>query len=535
MRTVARPRFSVSLDSQPTADVTLAVSSSDPGEGVVSPTSLVFTSDNWNQPQTVTVTGQNDPVVDGDVVYQAVLAPASSADATYNGFDAPDVSITNWDTDTADILVSPTAGLETTEQGGTASFSVVLTSQPTANVTIGIASSAATEGSVSASLLVFTAANWDEAQSVTITGQDDSVDDDDVNYTILVAAATSDDSQYDGRDAPDVAVRNIDDDTAAIAVSPIADVTTTEQGGTGTFTVVLASQPIAQVTISLTSSAPNEGLVSPASLVFAAADWDQARSVTVTGQDDAVDDDDVDYSIVLEAAVSSDPKYHGLDAPDVSVRNIDDDTAGIVVQPTSGLETDEEGGIASFSLVLATQPTAPVSVPLVSSDLTEGLVSPANLVFTADNWHQTQTATITGQGDGVTDGDVGYTIAVGPAVSDDSKYDGSDPADVSVTNLNRDGVDLIVSELVTPTGTLIGNPAQAEVSWTVENRGSLDAVAPWTDRVVFSSNGVLGDGDDQTLADVQHASVLTPSATYSVTEGYYPARELDRWLLPVCR
>ena len=45
--------------------------------------------------------------------------------------------MTNTDNDAVGITVTPTSGLTTTEAGGTATFTVVLTTQPTANVTIG--------------------------------------------------------------------------------------------------------------------------------------------------------------------------------------------------------------------------------------------------------------------------------------------------------------------------------------------------------------------------------------------------------------
>ena len=89
--------FTVKLNSQPTADVTIAVSSSDTGEGTVSPSSLTFTSSNWNTTQTVTVTGVNDSLVDGNQTYSVVLAAASSSDTNYNGQNPSDVSVTNTD------------------------------------------------------------------------------------------------------------------------------------------------------------------------------------------------------------------------------------------------------------------------------------------------------------------------------------------------------------------------------------------------------------------------------------------------------
>ena len=96
----------------------------------------------------------------------------------------------------------------------------MLNSQPTANVTIGLSSSNTTEGTVSPASLTFTAANWNTAQTVTVTGVDDFVDDGDIAYTIVTAAASSADGNYNGLNAADVAVTNIDNDTAGITVTP---------------------------------------------------------------------------------------------------------------------------------------------------------------------------------------------------------------------------------------------------------------------------------------------------------------------------
>ena len=81
-------------------------------------------------------------------------------DPNYNGLNAADVAVTNTDNDTAGITVSRDQRPTRREAGGTATFTVVLTSQPTADVTIGISSSDPTEGTVSTGSLTFTAANW---------------------------------------------------------------------------------------------------------------------------------------------------------------------------------------------------------------------------------------------------------------------------------------------------------------------------------------------------------------------------------------
>ena len=146
------------------------------------------------------------------------------------------------------ITITPISGLVTTEAGGQASFTVVLDAEPTQDVTIGIASSNATEGTVSPVALSFTAANWNTPQLVTVTGVDDAIDDGDVSFTIVTAAATSSDVRYDGLNAADIAVTNTDDDTAGITVSAISG-NTSEVGGTATLSVVLDSEPIADVTV----------------------------------------------------------------------------------------------------------------------------------------------------------------------------------------------------------------------------------------------------------------------------------------------
>ena len=94
---------------------------------------------------------------------------------------------------------------------------------------------------------------------------------------------------------------------AGVTVTPPAGLTTTEAGGTATFTVVLDTQPTADVTIALSSSDTSEGTIGVASLTFTPANWVTPQAVTVTGVDDLIDDGDVMYSIVTAAAVSGTP------------------------------------------------------------------------------------------------------------------------------------------------------------------------------------------------------------------------------------
>src|SRR5688572_7822821 len=114
------------------------------------------------------------------------------------------------------IIVSPTAGLITTEAGGSITFTVVLTSAPSGPVVITMTSSDTSEGVLASNSLTFLPSNWDQAQTVTVLGVDDVIDDGDVAYTIVTAPADSNDPDYDGLDPADVSLTNTDNDTAGL-------------------------------------------------------------------------------------------------------------------------------------------------------------------------------------------------------------------------------------------------------------------------------------------------------------------------------
>ena len=158
--------------------------------------SVTFAPANWNIPQTVTVYGQNDNIDDGNKTLTIEVRNPLSTDALYAAINPTDITVTNIDNDAASITVTPVTGLVTTEAGGTATFTIVLGSEPTANVVIGISSTDTGEGTVSASQLTFTPANWNIAQLVTVTGVNDNIDDGNVAYTIVTAVPTTTDAVY---------------------------------------------------------------------------------------------------------------------------------------------------------------------------------------------------------------------------------------------------------------------------------------------------------------------------------------------------
>jgi hypothetical protein len=282
-------------------------------------------------------------------------------------------------------------------------------------------------------------------------------------YTVsLAAGAWFWEGHFGNREAP----------PSGFTVTPTSGLVTMEGGGTATFTVKLNSQPTANVALGLSSSDATEGTASPSNLTFTTSNWSTAQTVTVTGSDDWVDDGNIAYTIITAAAVSVDPNYSGLNPADVSVINVDDDTAGFTVEPTSGLVTTEGGGTATFAIKLNSQPTANVSLGLSSSDTTEGTISPTSLTWTPGNWNVAQTVTATGVEDTLVDGDIAYTLVTAPATSSDAKYNGLNPADVAATNLDNDppgGPRQIVSDTAASYAGAAGAMVQFPVRYTTSN------------------------------------------------------------------
>ncbi|MDB5295685.1 MAG: type secretion C-terminal target protein, partial [Phycisphaerales bacterium] len=359
------------------------------------------------------------------------------------------------------VTVSPTSGLVTTEGGGTAAFAVVLTARPAANVTIPLASNNTAEGGTAVSSVTFTPANWNVPQTVTVYGADDAVRDGDVAYTIVTGDPTSADAAFDALTAAavaDVAVTNADDDPVpTLSVDSVSD----PEGDAGTtpftFTVTLSGRTADRVTVNYataggSAAAGSDFTAAGGTLVFpAGGPLTQTVTVPVTG--DRVAEPDEIFTLGLTGATNATVPAVGSTGTGTIVN---DDTPGVAVSPTNGLTTTEAGGTAAFTVVLASQPTAAVTVPLSSSNPAEGNAGAASVTFTPADWNTPQTVTVTGADDADDDGDVAYTIVTGDPASADPAYDAlaaADVADVSVTNLDDDA---------TPPAVSVGDVSAAE-------------------------------------------------------------------------
>jgi len=427
--------FTVKLKTKESVSVSLSSSNTDAGS--ISHSTLTFSESNWNVVQTVTVTGLCDKVHTTGTskeTYNVILTPSS---ANYTDSQAQTVVVT--DTDKAAFEISLISG-NVYEKGDNATFNMRLCSQPSSNVSIGVSSGDTTEGTVGTSNLIFSTDNWTTSQTVSVYSVDDNLSDDDETFSIVLAAASSSDSNYNSLDPSDVTVINKDNDTADITVSETT-LTTTEAGGTDNFTVELDTGPESDVIVIPTSSNTSRATISPLSATFTSSNWGTAQAFTVTGVDDNVDNvgDNETYNITF-SITSSVIAYSSLSLDNKSITgtNTDNDTAAILID-TSSLQTVSEFLNSSFiTVTLATIPTANVILPVSSGNTTEGTVSPSALVITPANWNTPTTVTVTGVDDSDNITQESFNIIFDNATSSDANYNNLAPNKTSVPATNID-------------------------------------------------------------------------------------------------
>ena len=374
--------YTVVLDTQPTDEVTIAISS-DGDVSVVTPT-LTFTRDNWSNPQQIMVgTPQDDNAFDDSATLTHTATGGDydslTADLAITIIDSADIIFGNVMTNNTLVIQEATA----------TTYTVVLGSQPTDEVTITIAN----DGDVSVQTLPlnFTTSDWDRPQTVTVSAahDDDAVID---NVVLTHTAAGGDYASL----TMNLEVIVIDDDTAGISFNPVT-VTVNEEDNAD-YTVRLDTEPIADVIVRIDSDNAEVTVVSLASLTFTPDNWSTSQTITVTAADD---NDAVDDSAILTHTATGGDYSTGTESvtANLDIRVDDNDTAGISFNPPRTV-TVNEGANETYTVELNTQPSADVTIAIenVSTEIdydTEVTVAPASLNFTPDNWSTPQTVTVT--------------------------------------------------------------------------------------------------------------------------------------------
>ena len=150
------------------------------------------------------------------------------------------------------------------------------------------------------------------------------------------------------------------------------------EGGTGSYTVALATRPDGNVSVAIASD--NADVTTrPATLAFTTGNWGTAQRVTVR----AASDGDTANDTATLTHTASGGGYDEAPAVSVAVSVSDGDTAGLAINPT--VLNLIENGISAFIVSLTAQPSGNVTVSIVS-DNPDVTVRPAALAFTPEDW-----------------------------------------------------------------------------------------------------------------------------------------------------
>ena len=189
--------YTVALTSEPTNNVQINLTA--PSLVTLSPASLTFTSSNWNQAQTVTVTAVNDDTDNaGDVRTGHITHAVVAGSSDYTGVNAANVAVTVNDDDATPTVTLALSPATIDEDGGSTSgrstVTATLSGASSQDVTLTVAATAvspavASDFALSGTTLTIAAGATESSGTVTITAVDNDVDA--PNKTITVSATAT--------------------------------------------------------------------------------------------------------------------------------------------------------------------------------------------------------------------------------------------------------------------------------------------------------------------------------------------------------
>ena len=293
-------------------------------------------------------------------------------------------------------MLSETGLTVTEEDAAGSTYTVKLATQPSATVIVTISGHDGADLTLSGTTLTnnqlpFTTTNWGTAQTVTVkAGHDNDASNDTATLT-----HTASGGDYAGIIA-DLPVTVTDDDGAGVSVSESS--LTIAEGSSGTYTIVLDSQPTADVTVTINDPSNTDVTAEPASLTFSSTDWNTPKTVTVNAAQDA---DAVDETAtVTHTVTSTDSIYSGASANSVTV-SVTDDEVPVTVQFGATTYEVVEGEMVTVTVTLSADPERTVVIPITHTPQS-GATSPAdfsgvpaNLTFNTGQMSQTITFTAT--------------------------------------------------------------------------------------------------------------------------------------------
>jgi hypothetical protein len=353
--------FSVTLTQAPSADLVVRVAAADNASAAaigISVPELTFTPTNFDQPQTITVTG----LVDADTA-DALASITLSAD----GVDPVTVAATVRDHDKVEIATDIAAsGILVVNETSTATIHVHLTHQPPADVRV-TAALGTGPVTVSPAQVTFTAANYNVDQTFTFTAPDDiNIISEDESLTFQATGVP--DKLY--------TIHDVDKDTLNINATPTT--MSVNEGGSAQISVTLTKQPPANTTVHVALQLGNV-TIDHTDLTFTPQNFGTAQIITVSAPQDAntVNEQDQITLSIPGSTVSN---------VAIAVTTIDDDVQAIIEDAPNPLSVTENQS-TTFGVTLKFQPSTTMFVTVTSLDPTVASASPGTLTFTPQNYN----------------------------------------------------------------------------------------------------------------------------------------------------
>ena len=361
--------YTVALDTRPTGDVTVSISGHTGTDVSLDKATLTFTAQDWNVEQEVTVTAEQDGDSQDEAAVTLSHTVSSAVDTDYDGISTGSMEVSISDDDEDGVTIYPTE--VTVTEGQTATYTVVLDSQPTGDVTVTVKDPTDnTAVTADPARLTFTTADWDDAQEVTVSAAQDD-DDQDGSATVTHEVASTGDASYDGIAAPDVGVTLEDDAPETVTVNFKESSYDTDEGSAVAVALTLDLDPERTVTVPLTHAGQNGAGADdysgvPATVVFNSGETE--KSFTFSATDDTVDDDDESVLIGF-GALPADVTAGNTDEATVSIN--DDDVPAVAVSFEQSTYDVAEGSSVTVKVKLDADPERTVTIPLTMQDREE--------------------------------------------------------------------------------------------------------------------------------------------------------------------
>ena len=435
-----------------------------------------------------------------------------------------------------ELVFSP-AGL-TVSEGGSGSYKVKLATQPSGEVTVTVGGTSGTDVIVDSDgvepgnqdRLTFTTATWNSEQAVMVTAGEDS---DSTNDSVTLSH-TAAGGGYD-RVSGSVVVTVTDDHPPTFVLSHSE--LTVDEGGSGSYTVKLATQPSGDVTVTVGGTSGTDVIVDTDSgetgnqdqLTFTTATWNSEQAVMVTAGEDS---DSTNDSVTLShtAAGGGYDRVSGT----VGVTVTDDDPPALVLSHSE--LTVSEGGSGSYKVKLATQPSGEVTVTVGGTSGTDVIVNsdgvePGNqeqLTFTTATWNSEQAVIVTAAEDSDSAND-SVTISHTAAGGGYDRVRGT----IGITVTDNDPPALVLSRSALTVTE--GGSGSYKVTLATQPSGEVTVTVGGTygtDLIVDSNGGEMGNQDRLTFTpatwDSGQAVIVTAaedsdSANDSVTISHTAA------------